>query len=157
MAENKKILICYKEDDADDMESLKEKLENEGFEVKATCIEPPSGEEKEDGEGEIDREDATNDICWADTFLYIIGSDCDSEGDDWETEEAQRRGKRIVGVFGSGVTSDVPLPKGVRKYRDSLISWSIDKVIDTVKNNTYYSQTPSGTPQPSKSLGRDDC
>jgi len=68
-------------------------------------------------------------MTWAGTVVVLIGSDTHSrEWVNWEIEEANRQGKRILGVFMQGA-KDSDIPENLEKYGDGLVGWNSDKII----------------------------
>lgn len=66
---------------------------------------------------------------WAGTVVVLIGSDTHSrDWVNWEIEEAERQGKRILGVFMQGA-KDSDVPEALEKFGDGLVGWNSDKII----------------------------
>lgn len=68
-------------------------------------------------------------MAWAGTVVVLIGNDTHSrDWVNWEIEEANRQGKRIIGVFMQG-TRDSDIPESLEKYGDGLVGWNSEKII----------------------------
>ncbi|GAB1397144.1 hypothetical protein MASR1M65_19230 [Saprospiraceae bacterium] len=68
-------------------------------------------------------------MSWAGTVVVLIGSETHSrEWVNWEIEEAERQGKRILGVFMQGA-KDSDIPENLEKFGDGLVGWNSEKII----------------------------
>ena len=66
---------------------------------------------------------------WAGTVVVLVGSDTHSrDWVNWEIEEAERQGKRILGVFMHGA-KDSDIPEALEKFGDGLVGWNSEKII----------------------------
>jgi len=67
---------------------------------------------------------------WAGTVVVLVGSDTHSrDWVNWEIEEAERQGKRILGVFMHGA-KDSDIPESLEKFGDGLVGWNSKKIIE---------------------------
>lgn len=84
----------------------------------------------------------------ASTVVVLVGEKTASRRwVNWEIEEANRLGRRIVGVYLHGGTeSDVP--KALDEYGDALVCWNTKSIADAVEGRSNVFQTPSGAPRP---------
>jgi hypothetical protein len=84
-------------------------------------------------------------ISWASTVVVLIGKQTASRPwVNWEIEQANRQGKRIVGVFVRGGTeADVPL--SFEKYGSSLVGWNTDSITGAIDGGENMFQNPDGT------------
>lgn len=73
-------------------------------------------------------------INWAGTFIVIIGEHTHERAwVNYEIEQANKMGKRIVGIYDYGCKEKVPLPGAFEKYGNNLIGWnSLDKLSDVI-------------------------
>ena len=68
-------------------------------------------------------------MSWAGTVVVLVGSQTASrDWVNWEIEEAERQGKRILGVFMHGA-KDSDIPEALEKYGDGLVGWNSEKII----------------------------
>lgn len=68
-------------------------------------------------------------MSWAGTVVVLVGSQTHSrEWVNWEIEEAERQGKRILGVFMQGA-KDSDIPEALEKFGDGLVGWNSEKII----------------------------
>ena len=72
---------------------------------------------------------------WAGTVVVLVGSDTHSrDWVNWEIEEAERQGKRILGVFMHGA-KDSDIPEALEKFGDGLVGWNSEKIISGLEGN----------------------
>lgn len=68
-------------------------------------------------------------MAWAGTVVVLVGSETHSrEWVNWEIEEAERQGKRILGVYMQGA-KDSDIPESLEKFGDGLVGWNSEKII----------------------------
>ena len=96
-------------------------------------------------------------IKWASVLVVYVSPDTKhSRWVDWETEYAQKQGKRIVGVWEHGAR-DCELPKALEDYADAVVGWSGESIIDAIngKSNAWYK--PDGSRQGYRAIKRYSC
>jgi hypothetical protein len=89
-------------------------------------------------------------MSWAGIVVVLVGSDTHSrDWVNWEIEEAERQGKRILGVFMQGA-KDSDIPESLEKFGDGLVGWNSEKIIAGLEgedvgwcNSTGESRTPT--------------
>jgi len=84
-------------------------------------------------------------ISWASTVVVLIGKHTHSRPwVTWEIEQANRLGKRIVGVFTQGGTKE-DIPHSFEKYGCALVGWNTENIMAAIdgKDNTF--QNPDGS------------
>ncbi len=84
-------------------------------------------------------------ISWAGTLIVLVGSETHARPwVNWEIEEANRQGKRIVGVYQQGGT-EADIPPAFEKYGSALVGWNSDRIISAVDDNENIFQRPDGS------------
>jgi hypothetical protein len=87
-------------------------------------------------------------MSWATTIVVLIGKETHARPwVNWEIEQANRLGKRIVGVFTRG-SSEEDIPPAFEKYGSDLVNWSSDSIIaaiDGTREGPF--QDPAGNPR----------
>jgi len=82
--------------------------------------------------------------CLAQTVVVLIGKETHTRPwVDWEIEEANKRGKRIVGVYEQGGTS-ADVPENLWKYASEIVAWNSDSIIDAIDGSDAPFQSPDG-------------
>lgn len=82
-------------------------------------------------------------MSWASTVIVVIGKNTSQRPwVDWEINQANRQGKRIIGVYERGGTEN-DKPAALEKYGSAIVNWNADSIISAVEGaNTF--QTPAG-------------
>lgn len=98
-------------------------------------------------------------ISWASTTVVLIGKETHSRPwVNWEIEQANRLGKRIVGVFARGA-SEEDVPPAFNKYAADLVNWNTDSIasaIDGTREGPFLD--PDGNPRaPPTAPGTSNC
>ncbi len=82
-------------------------------------------------------------ISWASTLVVLIGKETASRPwVNWEIEQANKQGKRIVGVFARGGT-EADIPKSFEDYGSALVNWNADSILDALDGANSFT-TPTG-------------
>lgn len=64
---------------------------------------------------------------------------------NWEIEQANRQGKRIVGVYVRGGT-EADLPPALEKYASTrIVGWNADAIIDAIDDKSNLFQNSDGS------------
>jgi hypothetical protein len=86
-------------------------------------------------------------ISWAGAIIVLIGKDTHKRPwVNWEIEQANRLGKRIVGVYApEGTNSDIS--RELEKYASSIVPCHPTSVIGAIDGTRPTFQNPDGTPR----------
>lgn len=95
---------------------------------------------------------------WAGTVVVLVGSQTHSrEWVNWEIEEAERLGKRILGVFMQGA-KESDIPESLEKYGDGLVGWNSEKIIAGLEGEDVgWCSSTGETRNPTNNLRRVSC
>lgn len=149
MNKTKNVFISHHSKDEEHINKLKELLSPKGYNIKNSSIESSKDDGARKSENVIKRLLRMR-IHWAGTFVCLIGTQTHTrEWVDWEIDQANKKGKRIVGVFTHGA-SNSDVPENLEKYRDALVGWNSDKIIDAIEGRINSSENPDGTPRAGK-------
>jgi hypothetical protein len=84
-------------------------------------------------------------ISWATTVVVLIGKETHSRPwVNWEIQQANKQGKRIVGVFARGAT-DADKPAAFEKYGSALVAWNSESIIGAIDGTANPFQNPDGS------------
>ena len=88
-------------------------------------------------------------ISWSSTVVVLVGKETHSRSwVDWEIEEANKQGKRIVGVFERGGTeSDIPTP--LERYASAIVGWNSESIVNAIDGKENHFENPDCTPRQS--------
>jgi hypothetical protein len=86
-------------------------------------------------------------ISWAGTVVVLIGKDTHSRPwVNWEIEQANKQGKRIVGVYIRGGT-EADKPAALEKYASAIVGWNTDRIMAAIDGTDNSFQNPDGSPR----------
>jgi hypothetical protein len=84
-------------------------------------------------------------ISWAGTVVVLIGKHTHSRPwVNWEIEQANKQGKRIVGVYErAGTQADIP--PALEKYASTIVAWNSDSIMAAIdgKDNSFHNPDES--------------
>ena len=87
-------------------------------------------------------------ISWASKVVVLIGKDTHKrDWVNWEIEQANKQGKRIVGVYERG-GSEADKPPPLEKYGSAIVAWNTASIISAIDGEENLFQLPDGTPRP---------
>lgn len=86
-------------------------------------------------------------ISWAGTVVVLIGKETHSRPwVNWEIEQANKQGKRIVGVYVRGGT-EADKPAALEKYASAMVGWSTNSIVAAIDGTENPFQNPDGSPR----------
>ena len=86
-------------------------------------------------------------ISWAGTVVVLIGKDTHKRPwVNWEIEQANKQGKRIVGVYERGGT-EADKPDALEKYASAIVGWNVDSIVAAIDGTDNQFQNPDGSPR----------
>ena len=137
----KNIFISHVHEDDDKVSELKELLKGRSYEVRDSSIDSSNPNRASD-ENYIKSQILGPRIKWAGVMIVLVSSNTHkSQWVDWEIEYAEKNGKRIIGVLCLDA-KDSDLPKNLDKYRDCLVSWRRNKIIDAIDRGADIEEDP---------------
>jgi hypothetical protein len=84
-------------------------------------------------------------ISWASTVVVLVGKETHSRPwVNWEIEQANAQGKRIVGVFEQG-GKDYDVPKNLEKYASAIVGWNTNSIQKAVDSGENVFENPDGS------------
>src|SRR5882672_8434204 len=127
LTSRKHIFISHHHRDNQLVDQLSELLKGNGWDIRNSSIraKPANQKRLDDGlvSNEVIRRLLRMKISWAKTVLVLIGSETHTRPwVDWEIQQANAQGKRIVGVFAQG-GKDFAIPVGLEKYASAIVGW----------------------------------
>ena len=88
--------------------------------------------------------------------VYVSPETKGSDYVDWEIEYAQKKDKRIVGVWADG-EKGCELPEALDKYADAVVGWTGDRIIDGIEGKIDGWENPDGSQWPQRKISRYSC
>ena len=95
-------------------------------------------------------------INWAGTMIVIISRETKNhQWVDWEIEYAEKKGKKIIGVWAPG-TNGCEVPEPLERHADALVSWDGEKIVEALVGPPVWQQ-PDGRPRGPQPVDRVPC
>jgi hypothetical protein len=87
-------------------------------------------------------------ISWSTTVVVLIGKETHRRPwVDWEIEEANKQGKRIVGVYARGGT-EADVPEGLKKYGTAQVGWNSNRMMAAIDGEENVFEESGGSTNP---------
>lgn len=133
MSTSKNVFISHHHKDDDSVTKFTNLLAGKDYRIRNSSIRVKPGNaerlEKKLVSDETIRRLLRMKMSWAGTVVVLVGSQTHSrDWVNWEIEEAERQGKRILGVFMQGA-KDSDIPEALEKFGDGLVGWNSEKII----------------------------
>jgi hypothetical protein len=86
-------------------------------------------------------------ISWASTVVVLIGKETHTRPwVNWEIEQANKLGKKIVGVYERGGT-EADISPALEKYASAIVGWNADSIIGAIDGTANSFQNSDGSPR----------
>lgn len=154
--ETKNVFVSHIHEDDDGLSKLKDLLKKKGLTIRDYSInaDNPNNAKSEDY---IKSEILAPRIQQSSTLVvYITPETKNSEYVNWEIEYAQRKDKRIVGVWAQG-ENGCEVPEALNKYADAVVGWTGDHIIDAIDGKIDGWENPDGTQCTPRQIKRYSC
>lgn len=133
----KDIFVSHYHTDAEKIEDMKSLLKNKGFEMRDSSIYEAKAKNDANNEDYIKALIRPH-ITWASTVVVLIGDKtAKSAWVNWEIEAAERKGKRIIGVYLQD-EKDSPIPSALTQYGSALVGWNSDSIIKAIQGDDTW-------------------
>jgi len=150
-SDNKRRHIFISHHHADDAEvtNLTSLLSRSGHDVRNSSIRAKPANQRRLEQGLVKDETIRRllrmKISWAGSIVVLIGKETHSrKWVNWEIEQANKQGKRIVGVFVRGGT-DADIPEAFEKYGSALVAWNSEGIMAAIDGTENQFQNPDGS------------
>lgn len=145
MAKTHNIFISHYGRDDDNVQRLKQRLIDGGYNVRNSSIDSTKHRPNIPSDAVIGR-CLRKGISWAGTFICLIGEKTHTRPwVNYEIRQAHLQGKPIVGIFKHGCKDGVELPEAFKKYGGPTIGWnSLDRLGDIMSGKEVPEEKPSG-------------
>jgi MTH538 TIR-like domain (DUF1863) len=143
------VFISHHHADDAEVDKLTDLLTRNGHEIRNSSIRAKPANQRRLDEGRVKDETIRRllrmKISWASTVVVLIGKDTHSRPwVDWEIEQANRQGKRIVGVYIRGGT-EPDKPSALERYESAIVGWNTDNIVAAIEGTENPFQNPDGT------------
>ena len=154
--ETKNIFISHIHEDDEGLSNLKSLLRDNGMNVRDYSIssDNPNNARSEDY---IKTQILAPRIQISSTLVvYISPETKNSNYVNWEIEYAQKKDKRIIGVWAYG-ENGCEVPEELEKYADAVVGWKGNRIIDAIDGKIDGWQNPDGTNLSPRDIERYSC
>ena len=143
------VFISHHHNDDAEVNNLTDLLSRKGYDIRNSSIraKPANQRRLELGlvKDETIRRLLRMKISWAGVIVVLIGKETHSRPwVNWEIEQANEQGKRIVGVYVRGGT-EADVPPALEDYADDIVNWNSDSIISAIDGSTHVFETPDGS------------
>ena len=143
------VFISHHHKDDQGVDRLTDLLTRKGYDIRNSSIRAKPANQTRLDRGlvsdEVIRRLLRLKIAWAQTVVVLVGRETHTRAwVDWEIAEANRRGKRIVGVYEQGGT-ETDVPANLKKYASEIVAWNADSIIDAIDGTDEPFQNPDGS------------
>jgi hypothetical protein len=155
-SDNKQRRIFISHHHADDAEvgNLTSLLSNRGYDIRNSSIRAKPANQRRLEQGLVKPETIRRllrmKISWARTVVVLIGKDTHSRPwVNWEIEQANKQGKRIVGVYVQG-GKEADKPAALEKYASAIVGWNTESIMAAIDGTENHFQNPDGSTRTSR-------
>jgi hypothetical protein len=146
------VFISHHHADDAEVDNLTRLLTKHGNDIRNSSIRAKPANQARLDRGEVKDETIRRllrlKISWAGTVVVLVGKHTHSRPwVEWEVNEANRQGKRIVGVYVQGATH-AHLPAALEKYASAIVGWNSGAIVDAIEGATNPFEQPDGSPRP---------
>lgn len=145
------IFISHHHADDAEVDRLTKLLSKTGHDIRNSSIraKPANQERLEKGlvRPEVIRRLLRRKISWAGKVIVLVGKNTHTrDWVNWEIKEANKQGKRIVGVYARG-GSEADLPASLEKYASAIVGWNSGCIMEAIDGTENPFENPDGSPR----------
>lgn len=150
------LFVSHKGEDESRIDDFKRLMERKDYDFRDSSIKESEPNRANDEEY-IKSRYLRPAIDWAGTIVVLIGQNTHkSDWVNWEIDYAQRKGKKIIGVFLPGEKNAI-IPRSLQDYADSIVGWNSEKIDEAIRNDKIFWEDDDGNFLPSDSPYRYTC
>jgi hypothetical protein len=147
--ERRHVFISHHHDDDAEVTKLTSLLSKSGYDIRNSSVRlKPANQRRWDRKlvkDETIRRLLRMKISWAGSVVVLIGKETHTRPwVDWEIEQANKQGKRIVGVYVQG-GKEADKPPALEKYASAIVGWNADNIIAAIDGTENAFQNPDGS------------
>ncbi|KQB97386.1 hypothetical protein AL073_00010 [Loktanella sp. 1ANDIMAR09] len=148
MSKRKNVFISHHHGDDKHVDKFTQLMRKNGSDVRNSSVRMKPANQRRMDKGRVKDETIKRllrmKMNWASTVVVLIGPKTHTRPwVNWEISQANRLGKRIVGVYLHG-GSKANLPKAFDDYGHALVKWNPKSIIDAVEGRTTRFENPDG-------------
>ena len=145
----KHIFISHHHADDAEVDKLTSLLSRNGYDIRNSSIRAKPANQRRLDKGLVKPETIQRllrrKISWAGTVVVLIGKETYARPwVKWEIEQANKQGKRIVGVYIRGGT-EADKPPALENYASAICGWDTNCIIAAIDGTKNLFQNPDGS------------
>ena len=146
------VFISHHHADDAEVSKLTSLLAEKGYDIRNSSIRAKPANQSRLDQGLIKEEILKRllrmKISWAGAVVVLIGKETHKRPwVNWEIEQANQQGKRIVGVYAQG-GSESEVPPALEKYAASIKKWNSDSIMAAIDGTDTSFENPDGGLRP---------
>ena len=146
------VFISHHHADDGEVSKLTDLLTRRGYDIRNSSIRAKPANQRRLERGLVKDETIRRllrmKVSWASTVVVLVGKDTHQRSwVNWEIEQANKQGKRIVGIYVRGGT-EADLPSALEKYASAIAGWNTEAIMDAIDGTDNPFQTVDGSPRP---------
>ena len=143
MDKSKNVFISHFGKDDKHIQKLKDLLNEKGYSLRNGSID--SSKPNDAKNEEYIKSLLRDGIKWAGTTVVLIGPETHTRWwVDWEIEQSNKQGNRVVGVYIEGASGS-EVPENFKEFGDALVGWNSEKIIGAIEGRINNFENPDGT------------
>jgi hypothetical protein len=148
----KNVFVSHHHADDAEVDKLASLLSGKGYGIRNSSIRAKPANQRRLDQGLVKPETIRRllrmKISWAGTVVVLVGKETHSRPwVNWEIEQANKQGKRIVGIYVRGAT-EADKPASLEKYASAIVGWNSDSIIAALEGTENPFQNPDGSSRP---------
>lgn len=156
MADTNRIFVSHIHEDDEHIQNMRDLLKEHGHEVQVSAVDSTNPNNANDPDY-IKNSILKPKIDWAGTMVVLISPGTkESPWVDWEIEEAERQGMRIVGVWTHGA-GECDVPEGLAEYADAVVGWQADRIEGAISGTINNWTGSDGQPRDRQQIRKYGC
>lgn len=161
MDKTKNVFVSHHHKDDAQVDKLTKLLKKSGCEIRNSSIRAKPANQRRLDKGLIKESVLKRllrmKISWAGSVIVLVGKKTHTRPwVNWEIEQAEKKGKNIVGVFEHGLKEKVKVPEALQKYATSQVGWDSTSILNAIEGKPVF-QNPDGTPSPRQDGKHVEC
>jgi hypothetical protein len=151
-ASNRKhVFISHHHADDSHVDNLTALLSRKGHDIRNSSIRAKPANQRRLEQGLVSDETIRRllrrKISWAGTVVVLIGKNTHARPwVDWEITQANKQGKRIVGVYVRGAR-EPDNPAALEKYASAICGWNSESIVAAIEGVQNPFERPDGSPR----------
>jgi antiphage defense system Thoeris ThsB-like protein len=147
--ERRHVFISHHHADDAEVSNLTSLLTKNGYDIRNSSIRAKPANQRRLEQGLVKPETIRRllrmKISWAGSVVVLIGKETHTRPwVNWEIEQANKQGKRIVGVYVQG-GKESDKPAALEKYASAIVGWNTDSIMAAIDGANNPFQNPDGS------------